>query len=237
MLTRSFCRALAVALAAAALTGCQPALKSDLPVGPAAYESIGATENAPAVGSYLLRPGDKLAVNIFQEDDLSQKEIQVDEAGMISLPLIGEVPAAGRSSAQLSREIEQAYGARYLRDPQANVVLLTARPRTVSVEGQVVHPGVYQIEQGYTLLSAMALAGSPSVDAKLDEVLVFRTVNGDRLGGRFDLTEIRSGRMADPQLIPGDVVVVGFSTLRGVYRDILQAAPLFGAFATLGRIN
>ena len=71
-------------------------------------------------------------------------------------------------------------------------------------------------------------------DAKLDEVLVFRTVNGERLGGRFDLTEIRSGRMPDPLIFPGDVVVVGFSSLRGIYRDILQVTPLIGTFASVG---
>jgi len=215
-----------------ALAGCQPPLKSELPQGPAAYDTIGGTE-APAATSYLLRPGDKVAVNIFQEEDLSEDTAEIDAAGMLSLPLIGQVQAAGLSTQQAARVIETAYGARFLRNPQANVVLLEARPRTVSVEGQVVHPGVYEVEPGYTLLAAMALAGSPTENAKLDEVLVFRTINGQRLGGRFDLTEIRSGRMPDPQMIPGDVVVVGFSSLRGIYRDILQLAPLMGTFAVL----
>lgn len=226
-------RLCAVSVGALALAGCQPSLNSELPRGPAAYEVIrNPVEAMPA--AYMLRPGDKLAVNIFQEEDLSQRELQIDEAGMISLPLIGDIQAAGQSPGQLSRAIEQAYGRNYLRDPQANVVLLEAIPRTVAVEGQVERPGVYQIQPGYTLLSAMALASSPSPDAKLDEVLVFRTVEGERLGGRFDLVEIRAGRMPDPLILPGDVVVVGFSSLRGIYRDILQAAPLVGTFATVG---
>jgi len=235
-LTRGLCRICAVLAGALALAGCQPSLKSELPAGPAAYDTIAPGEPELA-GPYRLAPGDKVSVNIFQEAELSQAEIQLDEAGTISLPLIGELQAAGLSSAELSREIERAYGARFLRDPHANVVLLTARPRTVSVEGQVKNPGVYPIQPGQTLLGAMALAGSPAPDAKLDEVLVFRTVGGERLGGRFDLTEVRAGRMPDPPLAAGDVVVVGFSALRGVYRDILQAAPLFGAFAALSRNN
>jgi len=237
ILTKMPWRSCAVVVGAAALAACQPSLHSELPSGPAAYDTIGGAVPPSSAGPYLLRPGDKLAVNIFQEDDLSQKELQVDEAGTISLPLIGEVQAAGLSPGQLSREIEQAYGGRYLRDPQATVLLLTARPRTVAVEGQVKLPGVYPIEPGYSLLSAMALAGSPSQDAKLNEVLIFRTINGQRMGGRFDLTEVRAGRMPDPQLVPGDVVVVGFSSVRGLYRDILQAAPLFGAFVALGNNN
>lgn len=222
------------ALGAAGLAACQPSLRSDLPAGVSAYDVIGDPVIAPAQ-AYLLRPGDRLSVNVFQEEDLSQREVQIDEAGMISLPLLGEIRAGGRSSSELSREIERGYAGRFLRDPQVNVALLAARPRTISVEGQVRTPGVYQIEPGQTLLTAMALAGSPALDAKLDEVLVFRTVNGERMGGRFDLTEIRAGRMADPQILPGDVVVVGFSAVRGLYRDILQAAPLFGAFASINR--
>jgi polysaccharide biosynthesis/export protein len=218
---------------ALALAGCQPSLNSELPAGPAAYETIRDADDARPT-AYYLRPGDKLAVNIFQEQDLSQRELQIDEMGMISLPLIGDLQAAGLSTGQLSRAIETAYGRAYLRDPQANVVILQASKRTVSVEGSVVRPGVYEIQPGYTLLSAMALASSPSPDAKLDEVLVFRTVDGERLGGRFDLTEIRAGRMPDPLIIPGDVVVVGFSSLRGIYRDILQVTPLLGTFATVG---
>lgn len=225
-------RAGAIVIGAAVVAGCQPSLNSELPRGPAAYDVIRDPVDVTPT-AYFLRPGDKLAINIFQEEDLSQRELQIDEAGMISLPLVGEVEAAGLSTGQLSRAIETAYAGRYLRDPQANVVILQASKRTVAVEGQVVMPGVYEIQPGYTLLSALALARSPSPDAKLNEVLVFRTVNGERLGGRFDLVEIRAGRMPDPIILPGDVVVVGFSALRGIYRDILQAAPLLGGFAAL----
>ena len=229
VLSRRLC---AVLLCALALAGCQPSLNSELPRGPAAYEIIQDPAD-PRPSAYLLQPGDKLSVNIFQEEDLSVRELQVDQAGMITLPLVGDMQAAGQSPGQLSRAIETAYGNRYLRNPQANVVLLEAIKRTVSIEGQVKEPGVYEVQPGYTLLSALALASSPLPDAKLDEILVFRTVNGERLGGRFDATEIRAGRMHDPLILPGDVVVVGFSSVRGIYRDILQAAPILGAFATL----
>ena len=98
--------------------------------------------------------------------------------------------------------------------------------------------GVYEIQPGYTLLSALALAGSPTLEAKLDEVLVFRTVDGQRMGGRFDLTEVRAGRMADPQLIAGDVIVVGYSRSQGLYQDLLRVAPsVLGTFVALADNN
>jgi polysaccharide export outer membrane protein len=230
-LNLSFRGLLAALLGALALAACQPSLKSELPIGPAAYQSINATtQPAAQTGPYLLRPGDRISVSVYQEQELNQPEITIDEAGMISLPLVGEVKAAGRSTGDLAAQIQQAYGQRYLRDPQVNVALKEARARTYSVEGEVAKPGQFVFEPGNTLLTAVAVAGSPLREAKLDEVLVFRNVNGQRMGGRFDLTAIRAGREPDPQILPGDVIVVGFSSLRGAYRDILQAAPLLGLF-------
>jgi len=230
-------RACAVLIGSLLICACQPELKSDLPAGLAAYDAIADVPASSPVG-YALQPGDRIAVSMYQEDELNQRELLIDEAGKISLPLVGDVSAAGLTTGQLSRDIEAAYRRGFLRNPQANVLLLTARPRTVSVEGQVKDAGVYQIEPGYTLLSALALAGSTTDEAKLDEVLVFRTVNGQRMGGRFDLTEVRAGRMTDPQLIAGDVVVVGFSRSRGLYQDLLQVAPsLLGTFVTLADNN
>jgi polysaccharide biosynthesis/export protein len=108
--------------------------------------------------------------------------------------------------------------------------VVSTREQTVAVEGEVKLPGVYKVSPSDTLLSAIARAQSPTNVAKLDEVIVFRTVNGRRMGARFDLNQIRSGQAADPQILGGDVIVVGFSSLKGVYRDILQAAPLLNVF-------
>ena len=87
------------------------------------------------------------------------------------------------------------------------------------------------MREGFTLLTALALAGSPTETAKLDEVLVFRTMGDERLGGRFNLTDIRAGRSADPVILSGDTIVVGYSAVRGAYLDFLKAAPIVGAFA------
>lgn len=227
-----WCRGLfAVTILGLGVAGCQGALRSDLPTGPAAYQAVAVPPEIASPASYSLQAGDQITVQVFQEEDLSAEQIIIDDAGNISLPLIGEVRAQGLSPAGLAAEIETAYGSRYIRDPQVSISLLEAQPRVISVEGEVENPGVYPVEQGYTLLSAMAMAGSPSSTAKLDEVLVFREVNGMRTGARFDLIAIRSGRMPDPQILPGDAVVVGYSALRGGYQDFLRAAPLIGVFA------
>jgi len=213
----------------ALLAACQPQLHPNLPEGPAAYQVI---EPALAArgSAYLLHSGDVVTVSVFQEPDLTVEEVAIDGAGHLYLQLIGEVQAGGRTEAELSQEIERAYANGYLRSPRVAVIVKQTSSNTVSVEGEVEQPGVYPIQSGATLLTAMALAQSPTRTAKLDQVLVFRTVNGERMGARFDLTDIRSGSTPDPQILPGDVIVVGFSAARGVYRDILDAAPIFNIF-------
>jgi polysaccharide export outer membrane protein len=206
-------------------------LHSDLVRGPGAYDAVAVSEKDSVNALILLQPGDQIGINVFGEENLSTPEAVIDQAGNVSLPLIGETKAAGISPAQLGKEIERALSAQFLRDPHVNVVLVKSAPRTVAVEGQVKTPGVFEVQKGYTLLSALALAGSPIETAKLDEVLIFRQRDGERVGGRFDLTEIRAGRAADPTILPGDVIVVGYSQARGVYLDFLKAAPIFGAFA------
>lgn len=213
----------------AALAACQPQLNSELPLGAPAYATLGGAEPSPAA-DYRLRAGDRISVAIFQEPDLSQQDLVVDNAGAVTLPLIGTVQMAGRSTEEVSREIERAYGARYLRNPQASVSLRQMQPLTVTVDGEVTQPGVYEIRPGYTLVSAVALARGTTPTAKFDEVLVFRMIDGQRTAARFDINAVRAGRMPDLQLVPGDQVVIGYDRLRGAYRDVLQASPLFNVF-------
>ncbi len=217
------------ALVPLALGACQPQLHPVVPSGPAAYDVL-ATSPDPAGTPYLLHAGDVVTINVFQEPDLTLEDVAIDGSGDLVLPLIGQIHASGRSPAALSQDIQQAYGAGFLRNPQVAVIVKQALSNTVSVEGQVEQPGVYPIQPGGTLLTAMALARSPTRTAKLDEVLIFRTINGERMGARFDLTDIRSGSAPDPQILPGDIVVVGFSSIRGIWRDILDASPLFNVF-------
>ena len=217
-----------VAALAVIAGACQPTLDPVVPAGDAAYAAIAAPA-APS-GAYPLGPGDVVSISVFQEPDLSQENARIDPAGNIALPLIGTIAAAGLDPQELAIRIEAAYGARYLRNPRVSVRLDEAARRTLAVEGEVELPGVFEVQPGYTLLTALALARSPTNTAELDEVVIFRTVDGQRTGGLFDVTAIRSGKAPDPQVLPGDVVVVGFSALRGGYRDILQAAPLFNVF-------
>ena len=203
----------------------------ELPTGDAAYAAL-----APAVaptGDYLMVPGDTLIFRVFQEPELSSDAVVIDGGGHIQMPLIGEVAAAGRSPAAVAAEITARLRRRYLVNPQVTVSLKTAALRTVSVEGQVVKPGVYEIDRNATLLTAIAKAESPTRVAKLANIVVFRTIDGNRAAARFNLADIRAARAPDPHILGGDVIVVGFSKGKGAFRDFLQAAPLFNLFYLL----
>lgn len=222
-----------VVVSALLLGGCSTSRMSAVPTGDIAYQIAPPRDlNAPPT-SYIIVPKDELNLQVFQEPDLSNDALQVDNVGNIQMPLLGEIPAAGRSPSELASDIAYRLGRRYIVNPQVTVSVTKPAARYVAVEGQVEAPGVYEIEQDYSLLSAIARAESPTDVAKLDEVVIFRTVNGERMAARFDLRDIRAGLAPDPQIVGGDVVVVGFSAVKGVWRDLLKSAPLFNTFLIL----
>ncbi len=198
--------------------------------GAQAYEAVPAADPAAARVSYRIVANDILNLQVFDEPTLSNDSLQVDASGTIQIPLIGEVVAGGRTPSDVAAEIEKRLGAKYIVNPQVVLSVKKAAPRTVSVEGQVNKPGVYEIDTNTTLLSALAKAESPTRVARLKNIVVFRNVDGKRAAARFNLNEIREGSAPDPLILSGDVVVVGFSPGKGVWRDIVQAAPLFNIF-------
>lgn len=215
-----------------ALTGCASTTNNpELPQGPAAYQVIPPTVPVPT--AYPVRPKDKLTLRVFNEPDISQDELRVDDVGMIQVPLIGSVQAQGRSVDELSADIASRLSTRYLKNPQVAVSVKEAAPSYVSVEGEVEKPGVYEIEGRTTLLAALARAESPTSTAKLNEIVVFRMINDQRMVARFNLKEIRVGLTPDPMILDGDVVMVGYSRSKGIWQDVLKMAPIFNAFAVV----
>lgn len=180
---------------------------------------------------YVIGPDDTISVDIFQIPDLS-RTVQVDSTGQVLLPLLGQVPASGRTIAQLSQQIESAYGARYVRDPKVTVSVKDSASQKVTVDGAVLQPGIYSISSGTTLMQAIALAKGPDPKFASDKVAVFRTVGQRRTEATFDLADIRDGKSLDPQVMANDIVVVDTSGVRRFLQDISPIAP----FAALGAI-
>jgi polysaccharide export outer membrane protein len=217
-----------IVVAAAALAGCA----STKPAVPTIGE-VQSTFSAPALASvnadYTLGPADSISIRTFKEPDLSFDDITVDDSGRISFPLIGAVEAEGKTAEQLAQFIEARLGERYLQNPDVTVVIRAANSRKVVVEGAVARPGVFPISRDTTLLQAIALASGPTEIASLDDILVLRTVDGQKMGAIFNLNEMRRGLMDDPVLVANDTVVVNYSNGRKLYQDLLRVTPLIAA--------
>lgn len=210
--------------------GCSSGTRpGNLPSGTAAYEAIPVRAETGR-DSETIRQGDRLAIRVLGEPELTSDLYRVDSTGYVQVPLAGEVIAEGRTPLELRDELIRRLGSRFIRDPQVAVIVIERRKSTFAVEGEVRDPGSFEAGPDTTLISALAQAKSPTNTAKLDQVMIFRMVNGQRMGARFNLVDIRNGSAPDPQVLAGDTVIVGYSSLKGAWREFLQAAPAFNLF-------
>jgi len=148
--------------------------------------------------AYRLGPDDEVRITVFNDPRLTG-EFRVTDAGQLALPLVGSVQAAGRTTTEVERDIEQVMTARNLfRDPSVAVQVLEYRP--VFVLGQVERGGRFPYQPGMTALSAVAVAGGFNYRALQDHVAVTRVGEDGRP------REFRATRQT--LLQPGDVVTV-----------------------------
>ena len=214
------------------LAGCQSL--PNLPQGQAAYQAVPARA-AGTSHDYLIGPLDAIAVTVFQEPDLSMKEVAVDASGAIVLPLAGKLQAGGKTPIELAAEISKKLNQRFIVDPQVTVQVVSSASQRVTVSGAVTDAGVFEIKGSTTLLDAIAMAKGVTRTARLNNAVVFREVNGQRTGAVFDLTRIQRGQAEDPEILGGDTVVIGSSGVKAAWRDFLSAAPLLNIATLAGR--
>lgn len=177
---------------------------------------------------YRIGAFDRVSVNVFGVPELSQT-VQADASGRVSLPLVGQLEAAGRTPDELARAVEEGLRGRFVRNPQVTVNLEETVSQVITIDGQVREPGLYPVVGRMTLMRAVATAKGTTEFARLDDVVVFRTVGDRQMAALYNLGAIRRGAYPDPELFASDVVVVGDSPGRRLFRDILQAAPLITA--------
>jgi polysaccharide biosynthesis/export protein len=202
--------------------------------------------NRPRAGSPEAGDGlgalDMLSVEVFGIPDLS-RNVEVNGAGEIQLPLIGRVQVENLTPDQAARAIEDRYRGRYVVNPSVSVRVTQRQARLLSVTGAVERPGVYPFSGPTTLLQGLALGGGLNVLGAAPVVQLLRTEGGQDRRLSFDVSAIEAGTVADPWLIPGDriivannprqVTVAGFVKEPGVYPyqgsiSLTQAVALGG---------
>lgn len=180
-------------------------------------------------GQQRIGPLDKLEIKVFQVEELSG-EFLVDASGAIQYPLLGAIRAQGRPAAELRDHISLLLSQRYLQDPDVQVTISEQRGHTITVDGAVRNPGAKPIQGATTLMRAVALGEGLMEDANPARVVVFRTINGEKMAAAFDLRAIRQAQAEDPAIYGNDIVVVVGNRTRSLFREFLQAVPLLGLF-------
>jgi polysaccharide export outer membrane protein len=199
--------------------------------GKPASAPAAAVAGAALANGYKIGANDVLDVSVFKVPELS-KSVQVTDAGTVNLPLVGEIVAVGRTPQDVERELTKKLGAKYLQSPQVSVFVKEYNSQRITIDGAVKKPGVMPYRSSITLLQVIAMADGLDQDSD-STVVVFRETEGKKSAARFDVDEIRSGAAQDPQIKPGDTIVVGSSMLKSAFNQVLKVLPLAGLFVGL----
>lgn len=164
-----FLRALVIISVILSLTGCVTSTGATSATG---QNTVLASRALPSLAPvYTLGSGDQLRIIVFGEDNLSG-EFFIDGAGTVSLPLIGEVPAAGKTVAEFRNELESRLSDGYLNDPRVSAEVLNYRP--FYILGEVEESGEYPYTDGLTIMNAVARAGGFTYRANTRIVFIKR---------------------------------------------------------------
>jgi len=163
---------------------------------PALAQAASAAASVSGNKAYTLGSGDRLRITVFGEPELSG-EFDVDSIGKISMPLIGDLPVAKLTIAEVSHSIVEKLTTGYLRDPKVNIDVMNYRP--FFIMGEVLKPSNYPYANGMTVVNAIAMAGGYTYRADKDNITVVRECDAKKT--EYKIEEIGS-------VFPGDVVRV-----------------------------
>jgi polysaccharide export outer membrane protein len=159
------------------------------------------------LGEYRIKTDDILQIVVFQVPDFS-RDVQVDGAGNIVLPLLGAIPAAKYTMRELEADLTKRLKAKYLQNPQVSVSVKDAVGLRVTVSGAVAKPGVISVRGNVTLMSAISQSDGFSDTADKSSITVIRNTDGGRALAHFNAEAILAGTADDPIVYGGDTIVV-----------------------------
>jgi len=177
---------------------------ADLPVQPLAEPAIKSHD-----GGFVIGNDDVLAIQVWKQPDIS-RTIPVRSDGRISLPLVGELQAAGKTPLQLEQDITNKLQA-FIANPEVAVMVQQINSEKFNILGQVVKPGSYSLIRGTTVLDAIANAGGFRDFAKQKGVYVLRrNASGDDSRIAFNYKEVIKGKKPEHniKLEPHDTIIV-----------------------------
>ncbi len=176
----------------------------------AAPKAINNNASSPATKDveYIIGRGDLLQVMVWKEKDLSQSmSVRID--GRISLPLIGDVMAAGKTINSLTHELEKRF-ATVVTDPAVSVMLIQSKSWRYYIIGKINQPGEFPIDFPITILQAIAKSGGFAQWAKTDDISILRQTNGHDQILKFNYNAVAKGQnlAQNIQIKPGDTIII-----------------------------
>ena len=153
---------------------------------------------------YIIQAQDILGIAVWRNPDLDT-EIEVDQDGYVTLPLLGKVMTAGLTLRQFEDELTKLWGGDYIKDPYVRVSL---QQKQFFVLGEVKEPGSYEMVGNMTVLKAISMAGGFTSYAAEGGVFILRTKKSGPEKIEIDFSAIQKGQSEDIEIRPGDVVTV-----------------------------
>ncbi|HEX4347662.1 MAG TPA: polysaccharide biosynthesis/export family protein [Vicinamibacterales bacterium] len=161
----------------------------------------------PFTDAYRVGAGDKLRISVYKDPTSSLDSVQVRPDGKITMPLIGDIQASGRTSEELRDSVTNSLKT-YMTNPSVTVIVLEATASTAFVLGEVNHSGTVPILGNMTVLQALAVAGGLKDFADAKNIRILRKGVTGTQTIRFNYKDAIKGQGSNPMLKAGDIVVV-----------------------------
>jgi polysaccharide biosynthesis/export protein len=201
---KRFAKMLLHGIAGALMLGCS---MSGNP-GKTQAHSNGTEPQAVAEASYVLGPEDVVKISVWKDEHLTQ-EVVVRPDGMISFPLVGDIPAAGRTVEDVRLELVKRLN-KFVPNPHVSVLATKIQSYKIYVLGRVNKPGEFLVGHYTDVLQALSLAGGLTPYAAENDIRIMRRIRGEQVVFQFRYGDVRKGRDLEQNIIleRGDVVMV-----------------------------
>ena len=164
--------------------------------------------HAAASQEYRINPEDVLEISVWKEEDL-QKTVTVRPDGGITLPLVGNQQAAGKTTSELQADLTEAID-EFIPDPVVTVSVAEIRGYKVYITGQVTQPGEYLMGSYIDVLQALTMAGGVTAFADQNDIRIIRRQGGRTETLKFNYAQVQKGRNLEQNIVlkAGDTIVV-----------------------------
>lgn len=158
--------------------------------------------------TYVIGPEDVISVSVWKEPDFSNT-VPVRPDGMVTLALLGDVMAAGKTPAQLASDVTSKL-TKYIEQPRVTVVVTAINSRRIFILGEVNHPGAVAMSANMTVLQAITAAGGPTAYANTKKINILRNELGKQSKYLFNYKEVVKGNNSEQNILlkSGDTIVV-----------------------------